>query len=109
MALEHLYRGQDTEDAMVDMYALCSFRNNPVASSIDTPLHGFLPFPHVDHLHPDWGIALAASANGKEKMEAFNREFDHRLIWIPWAASRFRVGHDAQAGRRAEPRLRRHR
>jgi rhamnose utilization protein RhaD (predicted bifunctional aldolase and dehydrogenase) len=46
-----------------------------VAASIDTPLHGFLPFPHVDHLHPDWGIALAASANGKAKMEEFNREF----------------------------------
>ncbi len=81
----------DTEDAMVDMYALCSFRNNPVASSIDTPLHGFLPFPHVDHLHPDWGIALAASANGKEKMEEFNREFDHRLIWIPWQRPGFEL------------------
>jgi rhamnose utilization protein RhaD (predicted bifunctional aldolase and dehydrogenase)/NAD(P)-dependent dehydrogenase (short-subunit alcohol dehydrogenase family) len=91
LALEHLYRGQDTEDAMVDMYALCSFRNNPVASSIDTPLHGFLPFPHVDHLHPDWGIALAASANGKQKMEEFNREFDHRLIWIPWQRPGFEL------------------
>jgi len=91
LALEHLYHGQDTEDAMVDMYALCSFRNNPVASSIDTPLHGFLPFPHVDHLHPDWGIALAASANGKEKMEEFNREFDHRLIWIPWQRPGFEL------------------
>jgi rhamnose utilization protein RhaD (predicted bifunctional aldolase and dehydrogenase)/NAD(P)-dependent dehydrogenase (short-subunit alcohol dehydrogenase family) len=91
LALEHLYRGQDTEDAMVDMYALCSFRNNPVASSIDTSLHGFLPFPHVDHLHPDWGIALAASANGKEKMEQFNREFDHRLIWIPWQRPGFEL------------------
>ena len=91
LALEHLYHGQDTEDAMVEMYALCSFRNNPVASSIDTPLHGFLPFPHVDHLHPDWGIALAASANGKEKMEEFNREFDHRLIWIPWQRPGFEL------------------
>ena len=91
LALEHLYRGQDTEDAMVEMYSLCSFRNNPVASSIDTPLHGFLPFPHVDHLHPDWGIALAASANGKEKMEEFNREFDHRLIWIPWQRPGFEL------------------
>src|SRR5260370_13088134 len=65
LALEHLYRGQDTEDSMVEMYALCSFRNNPVASSIDTPLHGFLPFPHVDHLHPDSCSALAASPHGK--------------------------------------------
>ena len=91
LALEHLYRGQEHEDEMVEMYALCSFRNNPVASSIDTPLHGFLPFPHVDHLHPDWGIALAASANGKEKMEEFNREFDHKLVWIPWQRPGFEL------------------
>src|ERR1700739_4668681 len=69
LALEHLYRGQEMEDSMVDMYPLCSFRNNPVASSIDTPLHGFLPFTHVDHLHPDWGIALVASANGNSRMD----------------------------------------
>src|SRR5580692_1946664 len=91
LALEHLYRGVDTEDEMVEMYALCSFRNNHVASSIDTPLHGFLPFPHVDHLHPDWGIALAASANGKQKIEEFNREFDHRLVWIPWQRPGFEL------------------
>ena len=54
----------------VGLYPLAAFRANPdPAASIDTPLHGFLPFPHVDHLHPDWGIALAASANGLEKME----------------------------------------
>src|SRR5579859_4816646 len=91
LALEHLYRGQDYEDDMVEMYALCSFRNNPVASSIDTPLHGFLPFPHVDHLHPDWGIALAASANGKEKMDEFNREFGHSLVWLPWQRPGFEL------------------
>ncbi len=59
VALQKIYKGVETEDEMVDMYPLCSFRNNPVASSIDTPLHGFIPYPHVDHLHPDWGIALA--------------------------------------------------
>src|SRR6202451_3737085 len=91
LALEHLYRGQDTEDSMVEMYALCAFRNNPVAPSIDTPLHGFLPFPHVDHLHPDWGIALAASANGKAKMEEFNREFSHTLVWVPWQRPGFEL------------------
>ena len=91
LALEHLYRGQQYEDDIVEMYALCSFRNNPVAASIDTPLHGFLPFPHVDHLHPDWGIALAASANGKARMEEFNREFDHKLIWIPWQRPGFEL------------------
>ncbi|MGA2809113.1 MAG: bifunctional rhamnulose-1-phosphate aldolase/short-chain dehydrogenase [Terracidiphilus sp.] len=92
LALERSYKGVDTEDDMVAMYPLCTFRNNPVAASIDTPLHGFLPFPHVDHLHPDWGIALAASANGKAKMEQFNREFGHSLVWLPWQRPGFELG-----------------
>ena len=92
LALERSYKGVDFEDDMVAMYPLCTFRNNPVAASIDTPLHGFLPFPHVDHLHPDWGIALAASANGKTKMEEFNREFHHTLVWIPWQRPGFELG-----------------
>src|SRR5579863_1317507 len=91
LALEGLYRGPETEDSMVEMYALGSFRNNPVAASIDTPLHGFLPYPHVDHLHPDWGIALAASANGKTKMDEFNREFGHSLVWVPWQRPGFEL------------------
>ena len=92
LALERSYKGVETEDDMVAMYPLCTFRNNPVAASIDTPLHGFLPFPHVDHLHPDWGIALAASANGLTKMEEFNREFNHTLVWVPWQRPGFELG-----------------
>ena len=92
LALEHSYKGVDTEDDMVAMYPLCAFRGNPVAASIDTPLHGFLPFPHVDHLHPDWGIALAAAANGKAKMEEFNRAFGHSLVWLPWQRPGFELG-----------------
>jgi rhamnose utilization protein RhaD (predicted bifunctional aldolase and dehydrogenase)/NAD(P)-dependent dehydrogenase (short-subunit alcohol dehydrogenase family) len=92
LALEKAYRGVDVEDEMVEMYPLCRFGNNPVAASIDTPLHGFLPFAHVDHLHPDWGIALAASANGKIKMEEFNREFGHKLAWLPWQRPGFELG-----------------
>jgi len=91
LALERSYKGVETEDDMVAMYPLCAFRNNPVAASIDTPLHGFLPFKHVDHLHPDWGIALAASANGKAKMEEFNREFGHHLVWLPWQRPGFEL------------------
>ncbi len=90
-ALESLYRGVEFEDEMVGMYPLCTFRNNPVAASIDTPLHGFLPFAHVDHLHPDWGIALAAAANGKQKMEEFNREFHHHFAWLPWQRPGFEL------------------
>jgi rhamnose utilization protein RhaD (predicted bifunctional aldolase and dehydrogenase)/NAD(P)-dependent dehydrogenase (short-subunit alcohol dehydrogenase family) len=86
------YRGVEFEDEMVEMYPLCAFGNNRVAASIDTPLHGFLPFEHIDHLHPDWAIALAASANGREKMEEFNRQFGHRLIWVPWQRPGFELG-----------------
>jgi rhamnose utilization protein RhaD (predicted bifunctional aldolase and dehydrogenase)/NAD(P)-dependent dehydrogenase (short-subunit alcohol dehydrogenase family) len=92
MALEKVYRGVEFEDEMVDLYPLCTFGNNPVAASIDTPLHGYLPFAHVDHLHPDWGIALAASANGKIKMEDFNKEFGHKLAWLPWQRPGFELG-----------------
>ena len=76
---------------MVDMYPLCAFGKNTVAASIDTPLHGFLPFPHIDHLHPDWGIALAAAANGHAKMAEFNRLFGHNLIWLPWQRPGFEL------------------
>ena len=92
LALEAQYRGVAEEDAMVALYPLVTFANNPTAASIDTPLHGFLPFPHVDHLHPDWGIALAASANGKIKMEEFNAEFGHKLAWLPWQRPGFELG-----------------
>src|ERR1700749_1914378 len=92
LALEASYRGVVYEDEMVEMYPLCTFGKNSVAASIDTPLHGFLPFAHVDHLHPDWGIALAASANGKQKMEEFNKQFGHKLVWVPWQRPGFELG-----------------
>jgi len=91
LALANSYKGVAREDDIVAMYPLCTFGNNPVAASIDTPLHGFLPFPHVDHLHPDWGIALAASANGKQKMEEFNKQFGHKLVWVPWQRPGFEL------------------
>ena len=93
LSLEARYRGVAEEDAMV---ALCTpslpSTTTPQLPSIDTPLHGFLPFAHVDHLHPDWGIALAASANGKTKMDEFNREFSHTLAWLPWQRPGFELG-----------------
>jgi rhamnose utilization protein RhaD (predicted bifunctional aldolase and dehydrogenase)/NAD(P)-dependent dehydrogenase (short-subunit alcohol dehydrogenase family) len=90
-ALEDSYQGVEREDEMVELYPLCAFGKSTAPASIDTPLHGFLPFPHIDHLHPDWGIAVAASANGREKMEEFNRAFDHRMIWIPWQRPGFEL------------------
>lgn len=92
LQLERQYGGVAEEDKMVALYPLVTFGNNPTAASIDTPLHGFLPFAHVDHLHPDWGIALAASANGKQKMEEFNTEFGHKLAWLPWQRPGFELG-----------------
>src|SRR5271168_2366136 len=91
LSLSKSYKGVELEDEIVSMYPLCTFNNNPTAASIDTPLHGFLPFPHVDHLHPDWAIALAAAANGGNKMEEFNREFNHHLVWLPWQRPGFEL------------------
>jgi rhamnose utilization protein RhaD (predicted bifunctional aldolase and dehydrogenase)/NAD(P)-dependent dehydrogenase (short-subunit alcohol dehydrogenase family) len=103
LALESRYPGVAEEDAMVDLYPLCTFGLNPVAASIDTPLHGFLPFRHVDHLHPDWAIAMAAAANGREKMQEFNREFDHSLIWVPWQRPGFELGLMLRTAARQNP------
>ena len=89
--LKGLYGGEAFEDEMVRYYPLSAFGENRVAASIDTPLHAFLPFPHVDHLHPDWAIALAASANGKWKLEEFNKEFDRKIVWIPWQRPGFEL------------------
>jgi rhamnose utilization protein RhaD (predicted bifunctional aldolase and dehydrogenase)/NAD(P)-dependent dehydrogenase (short-subunit alcohol dehydrogenase family) len=91
LALDGKYRGVGAEDEMVGLYPLCAFGNNNVAASIDTPLHAFLPFKHIDHLHPDWGIALAAAANGREKMEEFNHKYAHKLIWVPWQRPGFEL------------------
>ena len=91
LALENSYRGVEFEDEVAGLYPLAAFRANPVAASIDTPLHGFLPYKHVDHLHPDWAIALAAAANGVAKMEEFNAEFGHKLVWIPWQRPGFEL------------------
>jgi len=85
------YRGEAHEDEMVAFYPLCGFGENRVAASIDTPLHAFLPFPHVDHLHPDWAIALAASANGAAKLEEFNRRYGRRIAWVPWQRPGFEL------------------
>jgi rhamnose utilization protein RhaD (predicted bifunctional aldolase and dehydrogenase)/NAD(P)-dependent dehydrogenase (short-subunit alcohol dehydrogenase family) len=90
--LKKLYRGEKYEDEMVRYYPLSAFGENRVAASIDTALHAFLPFDHVDHLHPDWAIAIAASANGKQKLEEFNRQFGRKIAWLPWQRPGFELG-----------------
>lgn len=89
--LKALYRGERHEDEMVRYYPLCAFGENRVAASIDTPLHAFLPFANVDHLHPDWAIAIAASANGEQKLSEFNQSFGRKILWIPWQRPGFEL------------------
>jgi rhamnose utilization protein RhaD (predicted bifunctional aldolase and dehydrogenase) len=67
--LENVYRGIEHEDEMVELFNHCIFDLNSKAPSIDTPLHGFLPFRHIDHLHPDAAIAIAAAKDGKKITE----------------------------------------
>jgi len=90
-ALVDRYRGEALEDEMVALYPLCAFGDNRVAASIDTPLHALLPFDHVDHLHPDWAIALAASANGDRKLEEFNGRYARKIVWLPWQRPGFEL------------------
>jgi rhamnose utilization protein RhaD (predicted bifunctional aldolase and dehydrogenase)/NAD(P)-dependent dehydrogenase (short-subunit alcohol dehydrogenase family) len=97
------YRGEAFEDEMVDHYPPAAFGHSRVAASIDTPLHAFLPAAHVDHLHPDWAIALAASANGKQKLEEFNRRFGRRIIWVPWQRPGFELALLIEAAVRDNP------
>ncbi|HXJ38805.1 MAG TPA: class II aldolase/adducin family protein, partial [Bryobacteraceae bacterium] len=89
--LKGIYKGEALEDEMVGFYPLSAFGESKVAASIDTALHAFLPWDHVDHLHPDWAIAMAASANGKRKMEEFNKEFNRNIVWLPWQRPGFEL------------------
>ena len=89
--LKGRYRGEEHEDEMVRYYPLSAFGESGVAASIDTPLHAFLPFSHVDHLHPDWAIALAASANGERKLNEYNKEFERKIVWVPWQRPGFEL------------------
>jgi rhamnose utilization protein RhaD (predicted bifunctional aldolase and dehydrogenase)/NAD(P)-dependent dehydrogenase (short-subunit alcohol dehydrogenase family) len=90
-ALVARYPGEAREDEMLAFYPLAAFGANRVAASIDTPLHAFLPFDHVDHLHPDWAIALAASANGQERLAEFNCAYGRAIVWVPWQRPGFEL------------------
>ncbi len=101
--LKNIYRGEAFEDEMVSYYPLSAFGHNKVAASIDTALHGFLPWDHVDHLHPDWAIAIAASANGERKMREYNQEFGANIIWIPWQRPGFELALMLEQGVKENP------
>src|SRR5690606_32975657 len=80
-ALERVYRGLEFEDEMVELFNHCCYDFNSKAQSIDTPLHAFLPFKHIDHLHPDAAIAIAASKDGEKITKAL---FEGKVAWVPW-------------------------
>jgi rhamnulose-1-phosphate aldolase/alcohol dehydrogenase len=87
--LKRLYRGLEHEDEMVGYLPHCTFNMNPRAASIDTPLHAFIPKAHVDHMHPDAVIAIAAASRSKElTTEIFGAE----IGWLPWQRPGFDLG-----------------
>lgn len=89
LGLEKLYRGPEHEDEMVGYLPHCTFALNPRAASIDTPLHSYLPFAHVDHVHPDAIIALAASSEGEAATRAI---WGGAVGWLPWQRPGFDLG-----------------
>ena len=88
-ALKSLYRGIDHEDEMVGYLPHCTFKLNPRAASIDTPLHAYVPRNHVDHVHADAIIAIAASANSKELTQEI---FGNKIGWLPWKKPGYELG-----------------
>ena len=88
-ALKGLYRGVEFEDEMVGYLPHCTFKLNPRAASIDTPLHAYVPKKHVDHLHPDAIIAIAASKNSRELTKEV---FGDEIGWLPWKRPGFELG-----------------
>ncbi|MGN6508325.1 MAG: class II aldolase/adducin family protein [Chitinophaga sp.] len=88
-SLEKVYRGIEHEDEMVELFNHCIFDLSSKAPSIDTPLHGFLPFAHIDHLHPDAAIAIAAAKDGKKITQEL---FGGTLGWVDWQRPGFDLG-----------------
>src|SRR4051812_33755634 len=98
--LVDVYPGLEREDEMVAAFDFCLHGRGGAAPSIDTAMHGLVEADHVDHLHPDSGIALATAADGEE----LTREcFGDRVVWVPWRRPGFQLGLDIAAIQRANP------
>ncbi|GGO50280.1 short-chain dehydrogenase [Streptomyces daqingensis] len=99
-ALKAVYPGVEREDEMVDAFDYCLHGRGGAAPSIDTAMHGLVEAAHVDHLHPDSGIALACAADG----ERLTREcFGDSVVWVPWRRPGFQLGLDIAAVQEAHP------
>ena len=88
-ALKGIYRGLKFEDEMVELFNHCIYDLNSKAPSIDTPLHSFLPFKHIDHLHPDAAIAIAAAKDGEQITKDL---WNGQIAWVPWQKPGFDLG-----------------
>ncbi|QJD78064.1 bifunctional aldolase/short-chain dehydrogenase [Spirosoma rhododendri] len=88
-SLKNIYRGIEHEDEMVELFNHCIFDLASKAPSIDTPLHGFLPYKHIDHLHPDAAIAIAAAKDGKRITQEL---FNGTIGWVDWQRPGFDLG-----------------
>ena len=99
-ALQDVYPGVEREDEMVAAFEHCLFGKGGAAPSIDTAMHALVDAPHVDHLHPDAGIAIAAAADG----ERLTREiFGEAVVWVPWRRPGFQLGLDIAAIKAENP------
>ena len=99
-ALTGVYRGVEHEDEMVAAFDYCLHGAGGAAPSIDTAMHGLVDAPHVDHLHPDSGIAVATAADG-ERLTA--EIFGGKVVWVPWRRPGFQLGLDIAAIKDANP------
>ncbi|MFF0186300.1 bifunctional aldolase/short-chain dehydrogenase [Streptomyces sp. NPDC005244] len=99
-AMTEVYPGVEREDEMVAAFDYCLHGKGGAAPSIDTAMHGLVDAPHVDHLHPDSGIALACAADG-EKLTADC--FGDSVVWVPWRRPGFQLGLDIAAVKEANP------
>ena len=99
-ALVDVYPGEEREDEMVAMLDFCLHGRGGAAPSIDTAMHGLVEMAHVDHLHPDSGIAFATSVDGPELTR---RCFGDSVVWVPWRRPGFQLGLDIAAIQRDNP------
>jgi rhamnulose-1-phosphate aldolase/alcohol dehydrogenase len=99
-SLVEVYPGVEREDEMVAAFDHCLFGRGVAAPSIDTAMHGLVDAAHVDHLHPDSGIAFATAADGEALTRA---SFGDRVVWVPWRRPGFQLGLDLAAIRRDHP------
>jgi rhamnulose-1-phosphate aldolase/alcohol dehydrogenase len=99
-SLVDVYPGVEREDEMVAAFDFCLHGRGGAAPSIDTAMHGLVDAPHVDHLHPDSGIALACAADGEQLTKEC---FGDRVVWVPWRRPGFQLGLDIAAIAREHP------